>query len=145
MRFAEVHAAHCRYAGLTGSASARRLLNAAVQRSADEARRELRALLRRAGACGWTDAIEVDGRPVDAAFPVARVAVLASGWAESAEPSSVEAAARRWTVLIGKGWTIVHITWRDLMERPHGVLADIARHVLGSPRMPGQVEGQRTA
>ena len=145
MRFAEVHAACCRYAGSTGSASARRLLNAAVERSADEARRELRALLRGAGACGWTDAIEVEGRPVDAAFPVARVAVLTSGWAEPVEPPSVEAAARRWTVLIGKGWTIVHVTWRDLVERPHGVLADIARHVMGSPRVLAQIEGKRTA
>jgi hypothetical protein len=138
IRFADVHAAQRRYGGSKGSASARRLLAAAVERSADDARRELRALLRRAGACGWTDAIQVDGQPVDAAFPVARVAVLASGWAEPVDAPGIEAAARRWTTLIGRGWTIVHVTWHDLIERPHGVLAEIARHVMGGAHALGQ-------
>jgi hypothetical protein len=134
--FADVRAASARYAG---SATARRLLGEAVERSADEARRELRALLRGAGACGWTDAVRVDGHPVDAAFPVARVAVLASGWAEPVDQPSIEAAARRWTALIAHGWTIVHVPWRDLIERPHGVLADIARHVTAGPHALGRV------
>lgn len=134
--FADVRAASARYAG---SAAARRLLGEAVERSADEARRELRALLRGAGACGWTDAVRVDGLPVDAAFPVARVAVLASGWAEPVDQASIKAAVRRWTALIAQGWTIVHVPWRDLIERPHGVLADIARHVTGGPSALGRV------
>ncbi len=134
VRFADVNAAYSRYAGSTGSATAGRLLATAAERSAQYARRELRALLRGAGACGWTDAVQVDGHPVDAAFPVARVAVLASGWAEPIDPPSIEAAARRWTALVGQGWMIVHVTWRDLVERPHGVLADIARHVVRGPR-----------
>ncbi len=134
VRFAEVHAAYCRYAGSAGSAAAGRLLGAAAERSAEDARRELRALLRGAGACGWSDAVRVDGQPVDAAFPVARVAVLASGWAEPVDPVRIEATARRWAALVGQGWMIVHVTWRDLVERPHGVLADIARHVMRGPR-----------
>jgi very-short-patch-repair endonuclease len=130
--FADVQAAHGRYLGSAGSAAAGRLLGAAVERSAEDARRELRALLRGAGACGWTDALRIDEQPVDAAFPAARVAVLASGWAEPTDPASVEVAARRWTALIGRGWTVVHVPWRDLVEQPHGVLADIARHVAGN-------------
>ena len=137
--FAEVHAAHVRYAGSAGSATAGRLLRAAAERSAGEARHELRVLLRREGASGWTDAVTVDGHAVDAAFPVARVAVLASGWAEQTDPRSVEARARRWTALIAAGWTIVHVTWRDLVERPHAVLADIARHVARGPAELGRV------
>ena len=137
-RFADVHAAYGRYAGSTGSATAGRLLAAATERSTDGARRELRALLRGAGACGWTDTIQLDGQPVDAAFPVARVAVLASGWADPVDPPSVDAAARRWTALVGQGWTIVHVTWSDLVERPHGVLADIARHVVRGPAALGR-------
>ena len=97
-----------------------------MERSAVEARRELRSLLRGAGVCGWTDAVRVDGHAVDAAFPLARVAVLASGWAEPVDPRHVEATARRWTALIAQGWTIVHVTWRDLVDRPHAVLAEIA-------------------
>jgi len=134
VRFADVRAASARYAR---SAAARRLLGEAAERSADAARRELRALLRGAGACGWTDAVRVDGLPVDAAFPVAGVAVIASGWAEPVDQASIEAAARRWTALVAQGWTIVHVPWRDLIERPHGVLADIARHVAGAPGAPG--------
>ena len=132
--FADVHAAHGRYAGSAGSTAAARLLDRAAERSADDARRALRALLRGAGACGWTDTLLVDEQPVDAAFPAARVAVLASGWAEPVERSGIEAVARRWTALIEQGWTIVHVPWRDLVEQPHGVLADIARHVVRGPR-----------
>jgi hypothetical protein len=131
--FSEVHAAHARYTGSAGSAAAARLLRAAVERSADEARSALHALLRGAGVCGWTDAVHVDGHPVDAAFPAARVAVLASGWAEPLDPRHVEATARRWTALIAQGWTILHVTRRDLVERPHTVLADICRHVARGP------------
>ncbi|MBV9919479.1 MAG: type IV toxin-antitoxin system AbiEi family antitoxin domain-containing protein [Pseudonocardia sp.] len=132
--FADLHAAHGRYAGSAGSAAAARLLHRAAERSADDARRALRALLRGAGACGWTDTLLVDEQPVDAAFPAARVAVLASGWAEPVDRSSTEAVARRWTALIEQGWTIVHVPWRDLVEQPHGVLNDIARHVVRGPR-----------
>jgi Transcriptional regulator, AbiEi antitoxin len=128
--FSEVHAAHARY---PGSAAAARLLRAAAERSASEARRALHALLRGAAVCGWTDAVHVDGQPVDAAFPVARVAVLASGWAEPVDPRHIEATAHRWTTLIARGWTIVHVTRRDLAERPHAVLADICRHVARGP------------
>ena len=137
--FAEVHAAHVRYAASPGAATAARLLGAAVERSAVEARHELRALLRGAGVCGWTDSVRVDGHAVGAAFPLARVAVLASGWAEPLDPRHVEATARRWTALIAQGWTIVHVTWRDLADRPHAVLAEIARHVARGAAALGRV------
>jgi hypothetical protein len=136
--FSEVHAAHLRYAGSAGSATAGRLLRTAVERSAGEARRELRALLRRAGVAGWTDAVDVEGQAVDAAFPVARVAVLASGWAEPVDARHVEATARRWTTIIAAGWAIVHVTWRDLVERPHAVLAEVARHATRGPAALGR-------
>lgn len=137
--FAEVHEAHLRYTGSAGSATAGRLLRMAAERSVGEARRELGAMLRGAGVCGWTDAVAVDGQVVDAAFPVPRVAVLVSGWAEPVDPRGVEARARRWTALIAAGWTIVHVTWRDLVDRPHAVLAEIARHVARGPAALGRV------
>jgi very-short-patch-repair endonuclease len=137
--FAEVHAAHLRYAASPGAATAARLLRAAVERSAVEARHELRSLLRGAGVCGWTDSVRVDGHAVDAAFPLARVAVLASGWAEPLDPRHAEATARRWTALVAQGWTIVHVTWRDLADRPHAVLAEIARHVARGAAALGRV------
>ena len=137
--FAEVHAAHVRYAASPGAATAARLLRAAVERSAVEARHGLRVLLRRAGVSGWTDSVRVDGHAVDAAFPLARVAVLASGWAEPLDPRHVEATARRWTALVAQGWTIVHVTWRDLVDRPHAVLAEIARHVARGAAALGRV------
>jgi len=136
--FPEVHAAHVRYTGSPGSAAAARLLRVAAERSGAAARCALHALLRGAGVGGWTDAVHVDGHPVDAAFPVARVAVLASGWAEPVDPGHAEATARRWTALIARGWTIIHVTWRDLVERPHVVLADIRRHVAGGPATLGR-------
>ena len=137
--FTEVHAAHGRYAGAAGSATAARLLRAAEERSEVEAQHQLRALLCGAGVSGWTDAVRVDGHAVEAAFPLARVAVLASGWAEPMDPPHAEAAARRWTALIAQGWTIVHVTWRDLVDRPHAVLAEIARHVARGAATLGRV------
>lgn len=133
--FAAVQAAHARY---PGSAAAARLLRGAAERSAHEARHALHALLRGAGVGSWTDAVHVDGHPVDAAFPGARVAVLASGWAEPQDPRHIEAAACRWTALVAQCWTIVHVTWRDLVERPHGALADICRHVARGPARLGR-------
>jgi very-short-patch-repair endonuclease len=55
------------------------------------------------------------------------------------DPPHVEAAARRWTALIAQGWTIVHVTWRDLVDRPHAVLAEIARHVARGAATLGRV------
>jgi hypothetical protein len=147
--FAAVHAANARY---PGSAAAPRLLRGAAERSAHEARRALHALLRGAGVGGWSDAVHVDGHPVDAAFPGARVAVLASGWAEPEDLRHTEATAQRWTALIAQGWTIVHVTWRDLVERPHAALADICRVVARSrsggpdePRPPRPTSARRAA
>jgi very-short-patch-repair endonuclease len=127
--FADVHAAYCRNLGAAGSATARRMLAAATERSTSAARRELVVLLRGSGASGWTDKIRVDGHPIDVAFPAARVAVLVSGWAVPTEPLEPDVDARRRAALLGRDWTVLRFTWHDIVERPQAVLAEIARHV----------------
>lgn len=126
--FADAHAAYCRNLGSAGSLAACRLLTEAAERSTGTARGELWALLRGSGASGWTDALHVDGHPVDVAFPAARVAVVASGWAP-ADLVDAGAEVGRTRVLLARGWTVVRFTWRDIVERPDAVLAEIARHV----------------
>ncbi len=135
--FADAHAAYCRNLGSAGSSAACRLLTEAAERSTVTARGELRALLRGSGASGWTEALDVDGHPVDVAFPAARVAVVASGRAP-ANLLDAGAEVGRTRALLAHGWTVLRFTWQDIVERPHAVLAEIARHVSRGMAVPGR-------
>lgn len=128
--FVDVYAAHCRNAGSAGSATAGRLLAGVADRSAADARRRLLALLR--GAPGWTDSFRIVGHPVDVAFPAARVAVVVRGWARLATAAHTKADAELQQVAAARGWTLLRYSWRDLIERPQAVLAEIAWNVARS-------------
>jgi hypothetical protein len=127
--FADVHSAHCRSVGSAGSATAGRLLAAVADRSAADAKRRLLALLRGARASRWTDSFRIAGHSVDVAFPAARVAIVVSGWAEPSTARRAQAAAELQQAAASRGWTLLRYTWIDLIERPHVILAEIARHI----------------
>lgn len=124
--FADVQAAQARALGTAGSVAADGLLRGAVCRSRSVARDELLALLRRSGASGWTENAEIAGQTVDVAFPVARVAVVVAGWVD---PPLADPDDPRRPSLAARGWTLLRFPWRDIVEHPHVVLAEIARQV----------------
>jgi hypothetical protein len=122
VRYAAVREAHRRMRGAPGFARAAVLLDAAAERSAAAATRELLGLLRASGAAGWVPnppggapgAFRAGG----AVFPAARVSVLVSGWAQPLPP-----------VTDGSGRRVLRYCWHDLAARPSIVLAEIATAV----------------
>jgi hypothetical protein len=136
--FADVHSAHCRNVGSAGSATAGRLLAAAADRSAADAKRRLLALLRGSRATRWTDSFRIAGHPVDAAFPAARVAIVVSGWATPSSARRAMTIAELQQAAASRGWTLLRYTWFDLTERPQEILAEIARHVARSTIVIGR-------
>lgn len=133
--FADVHAAYCRALGTAGSVVAGELLAAAARRSRSAARDELLALLRSSGASGWTASAGVVGASADAAFPAARVAVVAAGWVD---PPYTDPQDTRWQATAARGWTLLRFPWRDIVERPRTVLAEISRQVARGMAAPGR-------
>lgn len=136
VRFPAVYDAHCRNLGAHGSASAGRLLVAAADRSASVAERLLVRLLRASGAAGWHCAHPSAGFVIDVAFPAAHVAIEVDGWAWHLDAARARADEARQNALVRAGWTVLRYTWHDLVERPKGVLAEIAHEVARGMR-PG--------
>jgi len=129
VRFPAVYEAYCRNLGSHGSASAGRMLVAAVDRSALVAERLLVTMLRDSGASGWSCAHPSAGHLIDIAFPTARVAIEVDGWAWHMDAERTSADKRRQNALVRHGWTILRYTWHDLVGRPNVVLAEIAHEV----------------
>jgi hypothetical protein len=117
--FPALHAAHER----NPSATARRLLDVAADRSTAVAVRLLVRLLRESGVGGWRGG-RPDGEPIGRSgavavtFPAAWVAIRVTGWAP---PVDEPAAA-----LPGQGWRVLNVSGPDLIARPGEVLAEIA-------------------
>ncbi len=113
---AELQAAHERTRGGPGSATAGRLLAAAAERSAAEARDRLAGLL----GGGWVADRPLPGGAVAVAHPAARVAVLVDAWAGG--PGAAADGP-----LLRAGWTALRVTAPDVVHRPGAVLAAVAR------------------
>lgn len=69
-------------------------------------------------------------REVDFRWPDRRVVVETDGWAFHRSRDSFERDAKRSQALAAQGWTLVRLTWRQLINEPHGVAARL-RPVLG--------------
>jgi very-short-patch-repair endonuclease len=63
---------------------------------------------------------------VDFAYPEAMVAVEADGYRWHSSPSKWRNDLARRNVLTGLGWRVVHVTSRDLIDRPDDIVATIA-------------------
>jgi very-short-patch-repair endonuclease len=68
---------------------------------------------------------------VDLAYPELRLAIEADGFSFHAGPGSWTRDLARSNALTALGWHVVHITWRDLTERPRQVI-DQLRKVMGA-------------
>jgi predicted transcriptional regulator of viral defense system len=133
--FAAVAAAHRRHLGRPGAAGAQRVLVAAAARSAQQARQRLVELLAGSGVAGWRCGGTVGGRPVDVAFPAARVAVEAIGWAGGSDRGRLPAA-------FDQGWSLLRIGWADLTSDPAAVLDRVASAL--SANHPEVISATRT-
>jgi very-short-patch-repair endonuclease len=118
-----------RNAGFLAAVLERRVTGVRPRESRFE--RRLHALLVRAGLAEPVTQFEVrmDGRVVarpDLAYPDLRVAIEADSYRWHGSRSSWERDLSRRTELAAAGWLVLHFSWRDLVERPGGVVASVA-------------------
>ncbi|MFR9801740.1 hypothetical protein ACL02T_05460 [Pseudonocardia sp. RS010] len=132
--FAEVARAHARNPGAAGATAARAALTASAERAAPAAARLLVGRLREARMIGWRTEHPAAGVVLPVAFPQARVAVEAEGWARPLGAEARRGVLWRRGVLSRAGWTVLTCRWHDLATRPAVVLAEIGRAVALSRR-----------
>jgi hypothetical protein len=68
---------------------------------------------------------------VDFAWKTQRVILECDGWEFHSNRDAFERDRRRWTALSRAGWTVIVVTWRDVMESP-GYLVAAMSDVLGA-------------
>ncbi|MEU6702057.1 DUF559 domain-containing protein [Pseudonocardia sp. NPDC046786] len=125
---ADLHRAYCRNAGAHGMATAHRLLVAALDRADSRLERSLLRLLRSEGIGGFVRGLPVgDGREIDIAFPVERVAIELDGWAWHVDPARFAADRAKGNALVGAGWILLRFTWRDVTRHPDRTIAAVRR------------------
>ena len=71
---------------------------------------------------------------VDVAFVAQRVAVEIDGMAYHSDAQAFQHDRTRGNALTAAGWTVVHFTWADIVERPQQTLAMIRWHLAAADR-----------
>lgn len=121
--------AYLRNIGARGWTRARSLLTAAADGAASKAERRFIELLNAAGIGGWVLGLKVGPWTLDLAFPDARVAVEFDSWAWHSDHERFRRDRRKGNDVVLSGWTLLRVTWFDLVEAPDRVVAQI-RHAL---------------
>jgi very-short-patch-repair endonuclease len=129
---AELRATQSRHLGRRGSAAAHDLLVRAGDRAASRPERRFVALLRRGGFTGWRVNHEVrldSGQEycLDVAFDEVRLAIEVDGWAVHSDHDQFVRDRQRKRALVADGWTVIEVTWDDLVRRPERVLDELRR------------------
>ncbi|WP_328811930.1 type IV toxin-antitoxin system AbiEi family antitoxin domain-containing protein [Rhodococcus sp. NBC_00297] len=122
--------AHARNPGRRGYVRAEQLLRAAEGGARSEAERLFRRIMRSAHITGLRVNLPYSGYILDFAFPHARVCVEIDGWAFHSDSAAFHRDRIRQNVL-SREWTVLRYTWRDLVERPDEVAAEVRRFVTG--------------
>ncbi len=117
--------AHLRHRGRHGSPRARMLLQAAGDNTHSKAERLLVEILKRASIVGWVANYRVGSFVVDVAFPQKRVVIEVDGWAFHSDVSAFQHDRARQNYLVRHGWQVLRFTWRDLVDDPDRVGAEI--------------------
>lgn len=114
--------------GRWGNRRLRRLAAGALVGDSD-LERLFHSLLKAAGITGWQPNAPVQLSrgvvTVDVLFRSQRLVVELDGWAFHSDPERFQADRRRQNALVAEGWTVVRFTWRDLVERPEAVTAQV--------------------
>ena len=97
------------------------------QLTRSEAERRLRKLIRAARLPRPQTNTKVAGWEVDAVWPAQRLVVEVDGFAYHGNRAAFERDRRKDAALVAAGYRVVRITWRQLVEEPHAVVALLAR------------------
>lgn len=130
--------AHWRSLGRRGSSAAGDALVLAAGGARFAAERRLHRRLREDGIGGWVADLPVVlagyGEAIlDLAFPERRVVVEVDGWAHHRDVDDFRRDRRRQNALVLAGWTVVRVTWHDLVGDPERAVGWI-RDALGRDR-----------
>ena len=83
-------------------------------------------LIRAAGLPSPETNVRVAGCEVDLVWRAQRLVVEIDSWAFHSMRRSFEGDRRKDQELVGKGWRVIRITWRQLTYEPHAVVAALA-------------------
>jgi len=92
-----------------------------------EAERRLRTLVRAARLPRAVTNVKVAGWEVDAFWPAYKLVVEVDGFAYHGNRAAFERDRRKDAALVAAGYRVVRITWRQLVDEPHVVVALLAR------------------
>jgi very-short-patch-repair endonuclease len=125
-----LRAAYRRGMGRRGSAAVAALLVLAAGGARSEAERRLHALLRSAGIVGWIADHRVvlptwGPAVVDLVFADRRLAIEVDGWAYHRDLAAFRRDPQRQNALVLAGWTVLRVTWHDVVGDPDSVLTTI--------------------
>jgi very-short-patch-repair endonuclease len=114
-------------AGRTSAARKLRLLRSeGVRLTLGEAERILRRLLTRAGLPIPQTNYPIGKFFADFAWPAHRLVVEFDGFAKHGHKQAFTPDRKRGADITGKGWSVMHITWDELIAEPYSVVATIA-------------------
>lgn len=63
---------------------------------------------------------------IDIAFPESRLAIEIDGFRYHSTDARFQRDRTKQNVLMGAGWRVLRFTWQDIVERPDGVLRQVA-------------------
>jgi very-short-patch-repair endonuclease len=112
---------------LTGRPALRRATIEEPQITRSEAERRLRALIRAARLPRAVTNTKVAGWEVDAFWPGEKLVVEVDGFAYHGNRAAFERDRRKDAALVAAGYRVIRITWRQLVDEPHTVVALLAR------------------
>lgn len=70
---------------------------------------------------------------VDLAYPRARFAIEADGYVYHSSHAAWRRDRVRRNALTALGWRVLHVTWKDLNERPGDIVAEIGAGIAKTP------------
>jgi very-short-patch-repair endonuclease len=112
---------------LTTRPALRRAAIEEPQITRSEAERRLRRLIKAARLPRAATNVKVAGWEVDAFWPRERLVVEIDGFAYHGNRAAFERDRRKDAALVAAGYRVVRITWRQLVDEPHAVVALLAR------------------
>jgi len=112
---------------LTGRPALRRATIEEPQITRSEGERRLRRLIKAARLPRAITNTWVAGWEVDAFWPAQRLVVEVDGFAYHGSRAAFERDRRKDAALVAAGYRVVRITWRQLVDEPHVVVALLAR------------------
>jgi very-short-patch-repair endonuclease len=121
--------------GRRGAALLRTLLRDGAERAVtrSEAEDRLLALLRAAGLSPTAVNVRVASHEVDAVWHPERLVVEVDGYAYHASRAAFERDRRRDADLQAAGYRVIRVTWRQLAEEPHALVARLAQALARGP------------